>query len=138
MCVIFVLKLGKGVFTFTLDPMYSKYVITQENIEIPKAGKYTLSRKGTTSCGTRIWSSTLVISRTQVQVGNLTRQGTLELWSETFHRTLLYGVIYVYPRDTKSKNRKVRLMYEYALMSFIDEQAGGKWSCGHKRVQISN
>ncbi|RID65551.1 hypothetical protein BRARA_D00739 [Brassica rapa] len=101
MCVIFVLKLGKGVFTFTLDPMYSKYVITQENIEIPKAGKYTLSRKGTTSC-------------------------TLELWSETFHRTLLYGVIYVYPRDTKSKNRKVRLMYEYALMSFIDEQAGGK------------
>ena len=42
MCVIFVLKLGKGVFTFTLDPMYSEYVLTQENIEIPKAGKYIL------------------------------------------------------------------------------------------------
>ncbi|KAH0858909.1 LOW QUALITY PROTEIN: hypothetical protein HID58_087170 [Brassica napus] len=53
-------------------------------------------------------------------------------------RTLLYGGIYVYPRDPKSKNRKLRLMYEYALMSFIDEQAGGKWSCGHKRKLTLN
>lgn len=39
-----------------------------------------------------------------------------------FHRTLLYGGIYGYPSDTKSKNGKLRLLYECAPMSFIAEQ----------------
>ncbi|GMI79750.1 hypothetical protein HRI_001644300 [Hibiscus trionum] len=51
-----------------------------------------------------------------------------------FHRTLLYGGIYVYPRDKKSKNGKLRLLYECAPMSFIVEQAGGKGSDGHQRI----
>ncbi|KAL0887720.1 hypothetical protein Bca101_011703 [Brassica carinata] len=72
----------------------------------------------------------------RVQVRNLTRQGTLELWSETSHRTLFYGGIYVYPRDAKSKNGKLRLFYEYAPMSFIVEQAQGTGS--YQRVLISN
>ncbi|KAL0735685.1 hypothetical protein Bca4012_011895 [Brassica carinata] len=72
----------------------------------------------------------------RVQVRNLTRQGTLELWSETSHRTLFYGGIYVYPRDAKNKNGKLRLFYEYAPMSFIVEQAQGTGS--YQRVLISN
>ncbi|KAK1377471.1 Fructose-bisphosphatase [Heracleum sosnowskyi] len=51
-----------------------------------------------------------------------------------FHRTLLYGGIYGYPRDTKSKNGKLRLLYECAPMSYLAEQAGGKGSDGHSRV----
>ncbi|MCQ6513275.1 fructose-bisphosphatase class I, partial [Vibrio parahaemolyticus] len=51
-----------------------------------------------------------------------------------FHRTLLYGGIYGYPRDQKSKNGKLRLLYECAPMSFIVEQAGGKGSDGHQRI----
>ncbi|ONK62119.1 uncharacterized protein A4U43_C07F550 [Asparagus officinalis] len=53
-----------------------------------------------------------------------------------FHRTLLYGGIYGYPRDKKSKNGKLRLLYECAPMSFIVEQAGDSskgstlhWKC---------
>ncbi|XP_031256863.1 fructose-1,6-bisphosphatase, chloroplastic-like [Pistacia vera] len=51
-----------------------------------------------------------------------------------FYWTLLYGGIYEYPRDKKSKNGKLRLLYECAPMSFIVEQAGGKGSDDHQRV----
>ncbi|KAG2300312.1 hypothetical protein Bca52824_036784 [Brassica carinata] len=86
---------SKGVFAFTLNPMYSEFVLlTQENIEIPKTGKI------------------------------------------YYQLTLFYGGIYVYPRDAKSKNGKLRLFYEYAPMSFIVEQAQGTGS--YQRVLISN
>lgn len=52
-----------------------------------------------------------------------------------FHRTLLYGGINGYPRYRKSKNGKLRLLYECAPMRFIMEQAGGKGSDdGHRRI----
>ncbi|KAG2288687.1 hypothetical protein Bca4012_030415 [Brassica carinata] len=86
MCVIFVLKLGKGV----------RENILFQQMELPAVGRE----------------------------------------SEVVHWTLLYGGIYVYPHDAKSK--KLRLLYEYAPMRFIVEQAGGKGSYGHQIVLISN
>ena len=50
------------------------------------------------------------------------------------HRTLLYGGVFLYPADAKSKRGKLRLLYECAPMSFIMEQAGGKGSTGAGRV----
>ncbi|CAN6991350.1 unnamed protein product, partial [Brassica oleracea var. botrytis] len=44
------------------------------------------------------------------------------------------GGCYGYPHDAKSKNGKLRLLYECAPMSFIVEQAGGKGSDGHPSV----
>jgi fructose-1,6-bisphosphatase I len=41
------------------------------------------------------------------------------------HRTLLYGGIFMYPADSKSKNGKLRLLYEANPMAYICEQAGG-------------
>jgi fructose-1,6-bisphosphatase I len=42
------------------------------------------------------------------------------------HRTLLYGGIFAYPADAKSRKGKLRLLYECFPMSFLVEQAGGK------------
>lgn len=39
------------------------------------------------------------------------------------HRTLLYGGIFGYPNDKKSKNGKLRLLYEAFPMAFLTEQA---------------
>ncbi|CAG8735707.1 13005_t:CDS:1, partial [Dentiscutata heterogama] len=50
------------------------------------------------------------------------------------HRTLLYGGIFAYPDDKKSKNGKLRLLYECSPMAFLAEQAGGKATTGLKRV----
>lgn len=50
------------------------------------------------------------------------------------HRTLLYGGIFMYPADAKSKTGKLRLLYEANPMSFIMEQAGGISTTGTQRV----
>ena len=41
------------------------------------------------------------------------------------HRTFLQGGIFAYPADSKSKNGKLRLLYECFPMAFLMEQAGG-------------
>lgn len=38
------------------------------------------------------------------------------------HRTLLYGGIFGYPDDKKSKSGKLRILYEAFPMSFLTEQ----------------
>ena len=38
------------------------------------------------------------------------------------HRTLLYGGIFGYPADKKSKSGKLRLLYEAFPMAFLTEQ----------------
>jgi len=42
-----------------------------------------------------------------------------------FHRNLLYGGIFLYPKDKSSSQGKLRLLYEAAPLSFVAEQAGG-------------
>jgi fructose-1,6-bisphosphatase I len=52
------------------------------------------------------------------------------------HRILTRGGIFMYPIDSKTKDKggKLRLMYEANPMSFIVEQAGGASSTGRKRI----
>ena len=50
------------------------------------------------------------------------------------HRTLLYGGIFMYPSDSKTKQGKLRLLYEGSPMAFIIENAGGKATTGLERV----
>ena len=50
-----------------------------------------------------------------------------------FHRTLLYGGIFMYPRDNKDPRKpygKLRLLYECAPLAYVAEQAGGYASTG--------
>jgi len=46
------------------------------------------------------------------------------------HRTLLYGGIFMYPADKKSKNGKLRLLYECFPMAFLMAKAGGRATTG--------
>lgn len=132
--VIFVLTIGKGVFAFTLDPMYGEFVLTQEEIQIPKAGKIYSFNEG----NSQMWDNKLKKYIDDLKDPGPNRKPYSARYIGSlvgdFHRTLLYGGIYGYPRDTKSKNGKLRLLYECAPMSFIVEQAGGKGSDGHQRI----
>ncbi|KAK4480997.1 hypothetical protein RD792_011865 [Penstemon davidsonii] len=132
--IIFVITIGKGVFAFTLDPMFGEFVLTQENVQIPKSGKIYSFNEG----NYQLWDDKL-----KKYIDDLKDPGPsgkpysaryIGSLVGDFHRTLLYGGIYGYPRDKKSKNGKLRLLYECAPMSFIVEQAGGKGSDGQHRV----
>jgi fructose-1,6-bisphosphatase I len=132
--VIFVLTVGKGVYVFTLDPMYGEFVLTQERVQIPKVGKIYAFNEG----NYHLWDDKLKQYMDSLkEPGPSGKPYSAEYIGSLvgdFHRTLLYGGIYRYPHDKKSKNGKLRLLYECAPMSFIVEQAGGKGSDGHQRV----
>ncbi|XP_066388295.1 fructose-1,6-bisphosphatase, chloroplastic-like [Miscanthus floridulus] len=132
--VIFVLTVGTGVYVFTLDPMYGELVLTQEKLQIPKAGKIYAFNEGNYA----LWDDKLKKYMDSLkEPGDSGKPYSARYIGSLvgdFHRTLLYGGIYGYPRDKKSKNGKLRLLYECAPMSFIVEQAGGKGSDGHQRI----
>ncbi|KAH7433225.1 hypothetical protein KP509_07G060400 [Ceratopteris richardii] len=132
--VIMVLSVGNGVYGFTLDPLYGEFVLTHNGIKIPSKGKIYAFNEG----NYQLWDDKL-----KKYIDDLKDPGpTGKPYSARyigslvgdFHRTMLYGGIYGYPRDKKSKNGKLRLLYECAPMSFLAEQAGGKGSDGHRRV----
>ena len=51
-----------------------------------------------------------------------------------FHRNMIKGGIYMYPKSTKNPKGKLRLLYECSPMAFIAEQANGVASDGYKRI----
>ena len=52
------------------------------------------------------------------------------------HRILMRGGVFLYPRDSKDRTRngRLRLLYEANPMAFIIEQAGGRASSGRERI----
>ena len=50
------------------------------------------------------------------------------------HRTLLYGGVFLYPADTKSKRGKLRLLYECYPMAYVLERAGGRAVSGSQAI----
>jgi fructose-1,6-bisphosphatase I len=132
--VILVLSVGDGVYGFTLDPLYGEFVLSHDKIQIPKAGKIYSMNEGNYA----LWDDKL-----KKYVDSLKDPGTsgkpysaryIGSLVGDFHRTMLYGGIYGYPKDSKSKTGKLRLLYECAPMSYLAEQAGGKGSDGHQRI----
>jgi len=51
-----------------------------------------------------------------------------------FHRNMIKGGIYLYPKSSVAQNGKLRLLYECNPMAFLAEQAGGKASNGFQRI----
>jgi fructose-1,6-bisphosphatase I len=48
------------------------------------------------------------------------------------HRTILYGGIFLYPKDSKNPKGKLRVLYEVFPMAFLLTQAGGMAIDGYK------
>ncbi len=133
---VLVYTTGNGVHGFTLDPSIGEFLLSHPMIRIPEPGK-------------RIYS---------VNEGNFPRwsdeqQDLVEWFRGTgpngrggfshryvgslvadFHRTLLYGGIFMYPGDRKSPAGKLRLLYEASPLAFLCEQAGGRATDGTRDI----
>eukprot|EP01121_Diplochlamys_sp_Union-15-3_P021371 TRINITY_DN863_c0_g1_i11.p1 TRINITY_DN863_c0_g1~~TRINITY_DN863_c0_g1_i11.p1 ORF type:complete len:265 (+),score=38.50 TRINITY_DN863_c0_g1_i11:396-1190(+) len=125
---------GQGVHGFTYDPSIGEFILTHENLKFPKLCKcYSANEsywdwwdKGTREFIQWVRQSDKATGRpfTARYVGSLVSD---------FHRNLLYGGVFLYPKDSKDPKLpfgKLRLLYECAPLSFIAEQAGGKGSTG--------
>ncbi|MBI4949791.1 MAG: class 1 fructose-bisphosphatase [Deltaproteobacteria bacterium] len=122
---------GHGVHGFTLDPSVGEFLLSHENIRIPEKGKIYSINEG----NSRHWfpATSMYIEKLKANEKGYSARYVGSLVAD-FHRNLLKGGIFLYPADRKSKNGKLRLLYEANPLSFIVEQAGGKSSTGDKRV----
>jgi fructose-1,6-bisphosphatase I len=125
---------GKGVHGFTYDPSVGEFLMSHENIRIPKKGTIYSVNEG---------NLTLWDARTRAYIEHLRSEGPpghpykaryIGSLVADFHRTLLYGGIFLYPADRKSPNGKLRLLYECAPLAFICEEAGGMATDGKRPI----
>nr|CCA13969.1 unnamed protein product [Albugo laibachii Nc14] len=128
-----VLTYGKGVHGFTLDPQIGAFVLSHRDIRIPENPKRIYScNEGNYA----LWDEPTRAFVDECKTGGSQAYSARYVGSmvSDVHRTLLYGGIFCYPGDAKSKNGKLRLLYEANPMSFIMEHAGGISSTGMQRV----
>lgn len=122
---VMVLATANGVNSFTLDPTIGEFILTTENIKIPKTGStYSINEGNALS-----WdkATTAYIHKCKERTYRARYIGAMVA---DVHRTLITGGIFSYPGDIKSPNGKLRLLYEVNPMSFIIDKAGGKSTTG--------
>ncbi|XP_031377688.1 fructose-1,6-bisphosphatase, chloroplastic-like [Punica granatum] len=132
--MVFTLSIGRGVYAFTLDPAYGEFVLTHEDIKIPKTGRIYSFNEGNYD----LWDDKL-----KGYLDHLRQPGPngkpysgryIGCLVGEIHRMLLVGGIYGNPQNKNSKNGNLRLLYECAPMSYLVEQAGGKATDSKKRI----
>jgi len=126
---------GHGVHGFTYDPSIGEFILTHPMMQFPLFSKcYSVNESYW-----EWWAQPLRNFVKWLKTPNkeehrpYTARYVGSLVSD-FHRNLLYGGIYFYPKDTRSSSGKLRLLYECAPLSFIAEQAGGLGSTGEENI----
>lgn len=126
---------GEGVHGFTLDPSIGEFLLSHENIRIPKRGKIYSVNEG----NYRWWFDGMkkyvkYLQEEDTATGRPYSGRYIGSLVGDIHRTMLYGGIFMYPGDTRNSDGKLRLMYEGNPMAFLVEQAGGRASNGRQRI----
>lgn len=114
---------GHGVHMFTLDPSVGAFVLAQENVMMPRSGKYFSVNEGNFNSFPKGIQEYLRWCKTE-EAGPFSARYIGSLVAD-FHRTLLRGGIFLYPPTAKTPQGKLRLMYEANPIAFLAEQAGG-------------
>ncbi|MCB9830920.1 MAG: class 1 fructose-bisphosphatase [Planctomycetes bacterium] len=129
---VFVYTTGQGVHLFTLDPASGTFLLHKEGLEMPPAGKiYSVNEANFPDFEPPVQNFLKKIKSSKEPAFTSRYVGALVA---DFHRTLLKGGIFLYPRTAKAPQGKLRLLYECSPMAFIAEQAGGMATDGEHRI----
>ena len=132
---MFVYSTGRRVHGFTLDPSVGEFLLSNENITIPRRGKiYSINEGNHNRWDDGMKQYIEYLKAEDEKTGRPYSSRYIGTLVADFHRTLLYGGIYAYPGDKKNPAGKLRLMYEANPLACIVEQAGGRASTGHQRI----
>ncbi|KAG9298940.1 hypothetical protein G9A89_015962 [Geosiphon pyriformis] len=129
-----VLSLGDGVNGYTLDSAIGEFILTHPNIRIPKRGKIYSVNEGNAIYWDEACTEYFNSIKFPPPGKNPYSARYIGSMVADVHRTLLYGGIFAYPADKKSRSGKLRLLYECFPMAFLVEQAGGKAISGFGRI----
>lgn len=120
--VMFVYCAGSGVHGFTYDPSIGSFLLSHPSMRVPKNGSRYFVNEANVP---------FMDMKAKQFIAHLKEKGTYKQRStgcavaET-HSILIHGGIFFYPKNTKQKNGKLRLMYEGNPIGFLMEHAGGK------------
>ncbi len=131
-----VVTLGDGAYAFTLDRETYTFVLTQEKIQIPaETAEFAIN-----TSNMRRWEPPVKRYIDECLAGKDGPRGkdfnmrwVASMVADVF-RVLSRGGIFMYPRDSKNKEGRLRLMYEANPMAFIVEQSGGSATDGKTRI----
>ncbi len=120
---------GKGVNGFTLDPSVGEFLLSHPDIRIPDRGKvYSVNE-----AYWHYWDEPTreIVNYFKSPDNERGKPYSLRYIGSLvadFHRNLLYGGIFLYPKDNQDPskpNGKLRLMCEASPLAFVCQQAGG-------------
>lgn len=123
---------GLGTTGFTLDPSIGEFCLSNLFMETPKdasiysinEGNYIKFPQGVKDYLKYCQIEDKATNRpySSRYIGSLVAD---------FHRNLLKGGIFIYPKTSSNPNGKLRLLYECNPIAFLAEQAGGKATDGY-------
>tara|TARA_B100000902_G_C27258107_1_gene889106 strand:- start:281 stop:1492 length:1212 start_codon:yes stop_codon:yes gene_type:complete len=123
---IFLICINNKVSEFTLDPIKKEYLISRDEIKVPKNGSiYSINEGNFTSWNDNIKKWVL---NNKNPTGSSSKNRTLRYVGSLVadaHRTLIKGGIFAYPPDKSRQEGKLRLMYEANPLALIFTSAGG-------------
>ena len=125
---VMMLTCGDGVYGFTLDTATGEYVLSHDDVKIPDPGQRIYSGN---NGNVDKWAPEMKAYVRYLQLGGADKDKApfsyryIGALVGDFHRTLLYGGIWLYPPDASAPQGKARLLYEVAPMGYLAEQAGG-------------
>ena len=124
---------GDGVNGFTLNPAIGTFYLSHPNMQFPETGTiYTVNEGHYVHFHQGVKD---YIKYCQEEEGDrpYTARYIGSLVSD-FHRNMIKGGIYMYPKSSVTEEGKLRLLYECNPMAFIAEQANGIAIGGRSRI----
>jgi len=125
---------GQGAHGFTYDPSIGEFLLSHPDIRIPNTPRYLSVNDAYESQ----WEEPVrsLMRKYRGLEGDRKPLSVRYVGSlvADFHRNLLGGGVFCYPRNTRRPNGKLRLLYEANPLAFIVEQAGGAACDGTTRI----
>jgi fructose-1,6-bisphosphatase I len=124
---ILVLTVGDGAHGFTLDPYTSSFALTHPDIRIPADTAefaINMSNQRRWEPPVRRYIDECLAGKDGPRGKDFNMRWVASMVADVF-RVLSRGGVFMYPRDARYKDGRLRLMYEANPMAFIVEQAGG-------------
>ncbi len=124
---------GDGVNGFTLNPAIGTFYLSHPNMQFPETGHIYTVNEGHYIHFHQGVKDYIKYCQKEEEDRPYTSRYIGSLVSD-FHRNMIKGGIYMYPKSSITEEGKLRLLYECNPMAFIAEQANGLAVGGRRRI----
>lgn len=124
---------GDGVNGFTLNPAIGTFYLSHPNMQFPETGTIYSVNEGHYIHFHQGVKDYIKYCQKEEEDRPYTARYIGSLVSD-FHRNMIKGGIYMYPKSSVTEEGKLRLLYECNPMAFLAEQANGLAIGGRSRI----